>query len=146
MRLLDQLLDQALAAIPAGHHDRVVVFGSAPMVFAGLKADVTLDLDLFVDSETYQALLAHGFVEDSDERGCPRIMVAAAVEVVRTWPGVTFEGVYAASAPAEGSRGFRLASLEHVLAFKTISPRNKDQREADVVRRALAVRGGRRGR
>jgi hypothetical protein len=139
MRLLDQLLDQTLAAIPVTHHDRVVVFGSAPMVFAGLKPDVTFDLDLFVNDGTYQALLGKGFVEDRDERGCPRIMVAAAVEVVSTWPGVTFEDVFAASAPQEGSRGLRLASLEHVLAFKTISTRDKDQREADVLRRALGV-------
>ena len=52
------------------------------MVFAGLKPDVTFDLDLFVDEGTYRALLAHGFVEDRDERGCPRIMVAAAVVMI----------------------------------------------------------------
>jgi hypothetical protein len=32
MRLLDQLLERAV--IPSQLHDRVVVFGSAPMVFA----------------------------------------------------------------------------------------------------------------
>ena len=139
MRLLDQLLDRAVAAIPAHLHEHVVVFGSAPMVFTGLKPDVTFDLDLFVSVDAYRALLDASFVEDQDERGLPRIMVAEAVEVVATWPGVTFDEVLAASAPTEGSRGLRVAALEHVLAFKVISEREKDQREAEVIRRALGT-------
>jgi hypothetical protein len=140
MRLLDQLLERALAVLPAHLHDRVVLFGSAPMVFAGLKPDVTFDLDLFVDDETFHALQTAGFSKDADERGLPRIMVADAVEVVSTWPGTVFEEVFAAAMPREGSRGLRVAALEHVLAFKAISDREKDRREAEVIRRAL--RGG----
>jgi hypothetical protein len=136
MTFLTVLLDRAVRAIPARLHDRVVVFGSAPMVFAGLKPDVTFDLDLFVGDEAYRALLDAGAHEDADERGLPRIMVAEAVEVVRTWPGVTFDEVHAASAPCDGSRGLRVASLEHVLAFKAISVREKDVREAEILRRA----------
>ena len=82
------------------------------MVFAGLKPDVTFDLDLYVDHPTYGALLDAGFREDEDERGLPRVMVADAVEVVSTWPGVAFDEVFAASAPREGSRGLRVAALE----------------------------------
>jgi hypothetical protein len=137
MRLLDQLLDRAVAAIPARLHKQMVVFGSAPMVFAGLKPDVRFDLDLFVSGEAYQTILDGGFREDNDERGLPRIMVAEAVEVVSMWPGVTFDGVFAASALRDGSRRLRVAALEHVLAFKMISEREKDQRETDVIRGAL---------
>jgi hypothetical protein len=139
-RLLDTLLSRAVAALPESLRDRVVVFGSAPMVFAGLKPDVTFDLDLFVSGATYEALLRAGFAADRDERGLPRIMVAEAVEVVGIWPGVTFEEVFAAAAPRDGSRGLRVAALEHVLAFKTISEREKDQREAEVIRAALSKR------
>jgi hypothetical protein len=139
MKLLGHLLDRGIAVIPSHLHDRVVVFGSAPMVFAGLKPDVTFDLDLFASEETYEALLALGFVEDQDERGLPRIMVAEAVEVVSTWPGVIFDEVFAASAPRDGSRGLRVAALQHVLAFKAISAREKDQREAEILRHALRV-------
>jgi hypothetical protein len=136
MKFLEQLLERAAAAIPSDLHDRVVVFGSAPMVFAGLKPDVTFDLDLFVDDATYGKLLGAGFKEDHDERGLPRIMVAEAVEVVSTWPGVTYESVFAASSPRDGSRGLRVATLEHVLAFKAISAREKDRRESEIIRRA----------
>jgi hypothetical protein len=137
MRLLDQLLDRAVAVLPAHVHEHVVVFGSAPMVFAGLKPDVMFDLDLFVSGEAYQALLGAGFREDQDERGLPRVMVAEAVEVVSTWPGVVFDEALAASARRDGSRGLRVAALEHVLAFKIISEREKDLREAEVIRTAL---------
>jgi hypothetical protein len=138
VRLLAQLLDRAVDALPADLHDRVVIFGSAPMVFAGLKPDVTFDLDLFVSDETYQTLLDAGFEQDLDERGLPRIMAAEAVEVVSVWPGVAFEEAFAAAAVEGGSRGMRVASLEHVLAFKANSPRVKDQTEAGTIRKALA--------
>ena len=137
MNFLAQLLDRAVAAIPPALHDRVVVFGSAPMVFVGLKPDVTFDLDLFVDDQAYRQLLDAGFREDLDERGLPRIMVTEAVDVVSTWPGVTFDGVFDRSTVREGSRGFRVAALEDVLAFKVISAREKDQREADIIQRSL---------
>jgi hypothetical protein len=117
----------------------VVVYGSAPMVFAGLKPDVTFDLDLFTSDEAYSALLAAGLAESRDERDLPRIMVADAVEVVSVWPGVRFDDVLAAAALSDGSRGLLVASLEHVLAFKANSSRDKDQREAEVIRRALGV-------
>ncbi len=113
------------------------------MVFAGLKADVTFDLDLFVDDATFAALLGAGFVEDADERGLPRIMIAESVEVVSVWPGVVFDEVLAAARACAGSRGLPVASLEHVLAFKAMSPREKDQREARVIQDASSRgRGG----
>jgi hypothetical protein len=68
-------------------------------------------------------------------------MVAEQVEVVRTWPGVSFEDLYASSALLSSSRGLRVAALAHVLVFKTISSRDKDQREAEVIRKALSEVG-----
>jgi hypothetical protein len=140
MRLLAQLLDRAVEALPPTARRQAVIFGSAPMVFAGLKPDVSFDLDLFVDDATYRTLLDAGFEQDHDERGTPRMMVADSVEVVSTWPSVTFDEVFAASAPRHRSRGLRVASLEHVLAFKAISTREKDLKEAAVIRRALLDR------
>lgn len=137
MKLLHRLLNRAIDALPSRLRGAVVVYGSAPMVFGGLKPDVNFDLDLFASDQTYRALLGAGFAEDADERGLPRIMIADSVEVVSTWSGVTFEAVFAASAPREGSRGLRVASLEHVLAFKAISTREKDLREAEILRKAL---------
>jgi hypothetical protein len=68
MKLLDRLLDRAVAVLPESIMERTVVFGSAPMVFAGLKPDVNFDLDLFVSEHDYQVLLAAGFAQDADER------------------------------------------------------------------------------
>jgi hypothetical protein len=104
------------------------------MVFAGLKHDVTFDLNL--DDVTHRAILDAGFDQDEDERGLRRIMVAAAIEVVSAWPGATFEAVFAARRPETAPGGLRVASLAHVLAFKIISQRDKHQREAEVIREA----------
>src|SRR6476620_7516387 len=136
-RLLDTLLERAYAALPADMRAETVVFGSAPMVFAGLKPDVQFDLDLFVDEANYRKLLAAGFVEDRDERGMPRVMIAPEVEVVKEWPAVTFADVLAAATPKAGSRSLPVAALEHVLAFKRISSRPKDQAEAGVIDKHL---------
>lgn len=136
-RLLDTLLDRAAAALPPDLRAETVVFGSAPMVFAGLKPDVVFDLDLFVSEHAYRRLLEAGFVEDHDERGVPRIMLAPDVEVVMEWPAVTFADVLAAASPTSGSRDLPVAALEHVLAFKLASPRPKDAAEAAVIRQHL---------
>jgi hypothetical protein len=143
MHLLDSLLERAVTAIPERFHARVVVFGSAPMVFAGLEPDVACDLDLFVDLATYRALLDAGFAQDHDERGLPRVMVAEAVEVVSARPGVAFEEVLAASAPREGSRGLRVAALEHVLAWRAATSSAPARDDAELVVRAegSTVRG-----
>ena len=50
---LNLLLDRALGALPEHLRDHVLVFRSAPMVFAGLKADVG-DVDLFVSEATFE--------------------------------------------------------------------------------------------
>jgi hypothetical protein len=138
--LLSTLLSRALAAIPRSLHGGVIVFGSAPMVFAGLKHDVTVDLDLFVSDATYRGLIAAGFVEGADERGLPRIMVADGVEVVREWPGVQFEEVFGRARAHEESGGFLVAALEDLLPWKVDSVREKDRVEAEVVRQAIAAR------
>jgi hypothetical protein len=136
-RRLAELLRSALAALPSSLRDRVVVFGSAPMVLAALKDDVN-DLDLFVDDTAFEALLRAGFatVEASSEQ--PRVRLADDVEVFRTWPGVEFAEALAKSEPVPGSMGLRVAALEHVLASKLRMNRDKDQADIEAIRRALA--------
>lgn len=135
MRRLDMLLDRATAVLPDHIRDRVVVFGSAPMVLARLKPDVN-DLDLFVTETTFEELVAAGFRAD-EKLGHPRIVLADDVEAFKSWPGVGFDEVDAEAAPVEGSRGFRVATLRHVLAYKLATNREKDQPDIEVLRRVL---------
>jgi hypothetical protein len=137
MKLLDRLLDAAVAALPEDLRAHVVIFGSAPMVFAGLKPDVKNDLDLFVSDQTFGRLFAAGFSPDEQRPDVPRIALATDVEVFKTWLGVTFPETYAASAACEGSRGLRVASLHHVLAFKLASNREKDQPDISILQQAI---------
>jgi hypothetical protein len=142
MRLLDQLLQRAADAIPEHLRDRAVVFGSAPMVFAGIKDDVKNDLDIFVADETFEALLALGFKSDEQKPGVPRIALADDVEVYKTWLGVGFSEVYASAAPQPGSHGLRVATLEHVLGFKLASkPREGPARHRPASPSAAEVDG-----
>jgi hypothetical protein len=108
------------------------------MVFAGLKPDVKNDLDLLVSEETFALITAAGFAPNEQKPGVPRIALADDVEVFKTWLGVEFPETYAASAPRDGSRGLRVASLRHVLAFKLASNREKDQEDIALLRRALS--------
>jgi hypothetical protein len=68
-RLLDTLLDRACAAAPAALRHDLIVFGSAPMVFAGLERDVSFDLDLFASDAAYEALRAAGFARITTRSG-----------------------------------------------------------------------------
>jgi hypothetical protein len=65
----------------------VVVFGSAPMVLAGLKPDVG-DLDFFVSEKTFEDLVEAGFPPDVNKLGFPRVVLADDVEIFKTWPGL----------------------------------------------------------
>jgi len=72
MTRLDMLLDRALGALPEHLRGRVVVFGSAPMVLAGLKHDVG-DLDFFVSERTFEDLVEAGFPPDVNKLGFAKL-------------------------------------------------------------------------
>ena len=102
MKRLDLLLDRAIDVLPAHLRDRVVAFGSTPMVLAGLKPDVG-DLDLFASETTFEELVAGGCRADENKLGYLHIVLANDVEVFKTWPAVSFHEAYAEAAPVEGS-------------------------------------------
>jgi hypothetical protein len=132
LTFLDFLLVTAAAAIPSHLRDLVVVFGSAPMVLAGLRPDVN-DLDLFVSEDTFSELVAHGFRSDEPRPGVPRIVIAEHVDAFKTWLGVSFADVYAASAVHKSSCGLRVADLRHVYAFKTARNGEKDRSDIAIL-------------
>jgi hypothetical protein len=140
MRLIDVLIDRAVSALPGHLHDRVVMFGSAPMVLAGLKPDVKNDLDLFVSAETFAELECAGFQCDTQRPDVPRVILAESVDVFRTWLGVTFPEVYAESAMHDSSRGLRVAALRHVFASKLASNRDKDHADLALLRTSFLAK------
>jgi hypothetical protein len=136
MKSLAELLADAVEKLPGPYHDRVVVFGSAPMVLAGLKDKVN-DLDLFTSVEAFDSLVMQGFVADED-RGIPRIRLAPDVSLYKDWPGVRFWDVFSYASISSSSMGLKVASLHHMLAFKL--ERNdpaKDAADIERLRRLL---------
>ncbi|MDP1826605.1 MAG: hypothetical protein Q8L48_25265 [Archangium sp.] len=138
MSLLDQLLDRACTTLASHLRSGLVIFGSAPIVLAGLKPDVR-DLDFFVSDETFAALVGAGFVANVQDPSVPKIALAEDVDVFKTFPGVEFPDVFASAAPGKGSRGFHVASLRHVLAFKVTRNKPKDQEDIALIRKVLGL-------
>lgn len=136
---LEQLLQCAFATLPSVLHDRVVIFGSAPMVLAEIRDDVR-SLDLFTSSATFADLEAASFPVVERTPGVPCIVLGEDVAIFKTFPGVAFEDVRRDAKPTGRSRGFLVASLGSVLAFKLAAARTKDADDVLALRRELARR------
>lgn len=106
------------------------------MVLANLRPDVR-DIDLFASSELFSELETLGFIVDSSRPDVPRIEVAQDIDVFRTFPGVTYERVLEGAKLTPRSRGFLVADLRDVLAFKRACNRDKDQKDIQELERAL---------
>lgn len=128
--MVTDLIRIAHDRLPGHLRDGVVVFGSAPLVLAGMRATAR-DLDLFASATTFADLVALGFELRDESRGVVCVRLAAQVSVYKTWPGAVFSKVYARAAPCPGSLGLRVASLEHVLAYKRV--RNAEKDAADIL-------------
>lgn len=138
MNRFAEFLRRATSKIPAELVGRCIVFGSAPLVLAGLKDDSN-DLDLFVDGETYAALIGSGFNKVEVKPGVWALDIAEGVEAFETWVGVGFSEVSSDAVPRRGSEGFRVASLKHVHKFKSCSNREKDRPDVEKLDRILKV-------
>ena len=136
MRALDPLLALAEARVPSGLRRTLIVFGTAPLALAGLRPGVR-DLDLFASEGDFSALVAAGHPLDAARPEAPIVRLGEGVEVYRTWAGVSFAAVDAAAREQPGSRGFRVASLAHVLAYKVAAGRPKDADDVALLRRVL---------
>lgn len=110
--------------LPAAHF---AVFGSAPMLVAGLRADVS-DVDLLARGPAWRQLTAQASVT-STESGCGlRVpLFGGAVEAFDRWPGMDTDALIDA---ADLAYGLRWVQLGAVLAFKRRAGRVKDR--ADV--------------
>ena len=139
MSELAEFLRRAAAAIPAD-----LVYGCAPLsearpwFMAGLRREPK-DLDLFVDTETFEALNAAGFRKTEDKPGVWNIHLAEGVDAYETFPGVEYSEVSGAAVVRRGSQGFRVASLHHVLKFKLASNREKDRADISKIERIFRI-------
>ena len=129
------LIEIALRLLPKRFHDHVVVFGSAPLVFAGLSESLR-DLDLLVSEDVFAELIAAGFSASEPAPGVALIQLEN-VEVYRAWPEANFDELHADARATAQSGGLRVVSLRHTLALKLATNREKDQRDIQLLRDAL---------
>jgi hypothetical protein len=136
MQALDPLLTLAEERVPPGWRRSVIVFGTAPLALAGLRPGVR-DLDLLASEGAFAALVGAGHALDTSRPEAPIVRLADGVEVYRTWVGVGFAEVDAEAREVPGSRGWRVASLGHVLAYKVAAGRPKDADDIALLQRVL---------
>jgi hypothetical protein len=127
-----KLLATAAARLGPTRSGRAIVFGSGPLLLAGLPRQPR-DLDLFVAEDLYAELLAELGAEQRDDQGHPFLSLAPGVEVWRSFPGVAWEQVAARSRLDSRSHGLRVADLSHVRSTKLALGRPRDMADIQLI-------------
>jgi hypothetical protein len=114
--------------------DSYIVFGSAPLAIAGLRA--ANDIDLLVTDELFESLKNKGW-QELDKGGNDKPLVHDIFEVHKNWNFSSYQ-------PALGELlksavvvdGIPFASLDEVRKWKSSSGRPKDLIDIELIRRA----------
>ena len=129
---IESLLVDAARLLGPHRSGRAIVFGSAPMVLAGLPRQPR-DIDLFVPPELYQELLDDGGDERSDDQGHSYLLLDEGVEVWSSFPGVSWAQVAARSRLDPRSAGLRIADLSDVRRYKVALGRPRDLADIQLI-------------
>jgi hypothetical protein len=137
-----ELLDLTRSLVDASLLSQVVILGSAALSLHGLKLNrIPRDLDLFVSAEVFDRWPMQGFQRlphEASEKIRPGL--TDKIEILKVFPGVTFEEVASAAVSLEAARPMRVGSLEHLLKWKRAQNRPKDQPDIALLEEALGLR------
>lgn len=119
-----------------------VIFGSAAVALNGFNLGRPVgDLDIFVSEDMFNFLADRFGVKykaASEGGDVPYILPVQGmnIEILKSFPGVTFDDVLDRSRPIEDSP-FRLASSEDLKAWKGAQGRLKDIADLDVMNQSV---------
>lgn len=147
---VEGLIKQFLVSIddPAKEKACAVVFGSSAAALHGVDLGRPVkDLDLFVSDADYdriEKIATWGIEKVEKAPGVYGLEIAAwSTEFLKEFPGVDFASVRATATPLTHSHGMLVASLGHLLAWKTeqirVNPRDKDFKDREAI---MAAMGG----
>jgi hypothetical protein len=128
---IEQLLATAASRLGPARSGRAIVFGSAPLLLAGLPRQPR-DLDLFVSEDLYLELLEE-LHEECDEQGHTFLLLADGVEVWSSFPGVRWEQVAGRARLDPRTSGLRVADLADVRATKAALGRPRDLADIQLI-------------
>jgi len=116
----------------------VVVFGSSAIALHGVQLgrDVN-DLDLFVSEATFAQIAARFPVKTKPggDEEVSYINPCEDVEILKSFPGVTFENVVTHAFPTLTSGGFLVGALDDVKRWKAAQGREKDFNDIKAIDR-----------
>jgi len=134
---LVSLITTLKACLLSGELAKVVIFGSASIalnsVALGREAN---DLDVFVSDKTFETLSERfplQFKKGKEGESVPCLRPAKDIEILKSFPGVTFEQVLAHAKTTEKSGGLLVASLKDARSWKTTQDREKDRSDIEAI-------------
>jgi hypothetical protein len=139
--VLSQWIELLLRSLPREDLQNVVIFGSAAIALNGVDLGrPPKDLDVFVDDKTYDRLKKS--IPEHEKRGnnnvtVPYLMPFPHIEILRTFPGVSFTKVHERASTKSQSQGLLVASLVDLIIWKNSQGRTKDV--CDLKRIALTL-------
>jgi hypothetical protein len=140
--LLIKLKSQLLLTEQSG----VVIFGSLAIVLQGVALGRPIDdLDIFASEEAFEKLAKRFQIQFKDGTDGAKVaylkpLPDEKIEILRSFPGVTFEDVAARASTTAASEGFLVGSLDDLTKWKITQGREKDLNDI-----AKAPAGARRG-
>jgi len=129
---IETLLATAARSLGPSRSGRAIVFGSTPLVLAGLPRQPR-DLDLFVAPDLYQELLDGDHTEQVDAEGHSFVLLAEGIEVWASFPGVDWKKVAARARLDPRTNGLKVADLSDVRASKLALGRPQDLADIQLI-------------
>lgn len=126
-------IEQLAELIDEKERSNFVIFGSAAIALNGVSLGrLVKDLDVFVAATTFEGL-ATRFEKKTKQGGdgpVPFYDPAPKIEILKSFPGVSFAEVAKAAAPASGSGGFPVGNLLDLLKWKRAQERDTPEKRA----------------
>ena len=100
------------------------------------------DLDLFVSDATFDKIASRLPVQTKlgrDGEEVPYLTPSEKIEILKSFPGVTFADVLAHASKTDRSEGLLVGSLDDIKLWKTAQGRAKDMTDIDAIDNQLAA-------
>jgi hypothetical protein len=140
MALLVGALDTLIEALSADQISGIVIFGSAAISLNGIDLGrPPNDIDIFVSDEAFSQLkrLFPERIKTAPDGAVPYLVPCPFVEILKTFPGVSFEAVAKRAKKRPNSKGILVGSLVDLIIWKNSQGREKDSADLDQISQQL---------
>jgi hypothetical protein len=121
----------------------VVVFGSSAIALRGISLGREInDLDLFVSDATFDKIssrLPVHFKDGKNGERVPYLSPSEKIEILKSFPGVTFRDVLAHASKTGTSEGLLVGSIDDIKLWKRAQGREKDMADIEAIERDITA-------